>query len=1334
MNEKILSYCIISTLIIMVFLNTITAYGNDSTYDSQVVISSNSDLSSNSIISNPSATGDIHDPYIIENHVFNTSDQHCLKIANTDKYLLIRNCTFANLNNGQGSSEIYIHNSSNITIDVVSCDMGVNGIIIEESTNILILNSFINNSTENGILVEDSNQIILNNNSLRKNSDSNINISNILNSEISKNVLANSSGNGIYIHNVYELSIIDNIIHNNSNGINVYRSKWIGINNNSFLDNYRGIYSFSSTCNNISNNRIYNSTYHHIYADFLSDSIIFNNIMNQSQYGIYFFNSNHNNISYNRITTEIIAINMVYSWNNYFSENKLINSGIRLSTLNQSHYSSNKFDSKNSVNNHPLLILLNQNNLELLSRYGQILIFDSNNIKINNQNIDHATLGVYCYNSNNISLYNSHISNNSFNGIYMKNSEGYILIENSTFNNNDYDIYSIGSNNLYDIKIINSSFSKSSSAGFFIGSSNVAKLENCRIYNSNLLMGRLLGVNYAIITNNTLKSSNHFGLQIDGKGCIVENNLITDCTYWALYVDVTEYESRILNNSFINNERVIIRNDFARIIASYNLFKNNQKGLDCYSTNAEIYSNNFIHNAIQASDREGSNNWYKNSIGNYWSDYSQKYPSASNNDIYWNTPYSIEGDGNSNDPYPRVYPFDPIYPIIEDHSQTIGYTGDLFLFNFNISDNLGINRAFIDYRTDKNPVITDSLNNIQGDIWNYEMTISNESVNPINYSVRIMDEGGNWVTTDWKYISVEDNDPPIISSISDLIGELGALIRFDNVDYKDNIGINNVSWEFNYGRDHVILYGDEPSFMFETIGEYVISLIIKDESELTTEISFNLTIIDTIDPVIEDMNDLSFPVGTFVSLTIPTSDIGGIANYSWTITNLSDMIFNIYEPTFNYTFNRIGGYQISYYVEDASGNSAVTHFNIEVFDDIDPTIVTELLYEVDDSAIIIFDGSSSYDNYDTNLELNYSWVFDYNGMNTNLYGMSPAFEFVIPGFYTISLVVRDTSGNSNSTNINVIVYDTTLPTIILTGKTTINETEELYLSLLNSYDNSEIIEYIWYLELDEDIVVNGPQFSYSLLKFGIYSLRIIVIDAWNNTAHMNTSIQVSDITPPIARLGDDITIEVNNDVILDGSASTDNNQIKQWFWYFKYDNTDIILSGEIVNYTFHKPGRYEITLEVLDQSNNSHTEKIVIFVEKSQTTNGNHATSYILPIIVSVCLIAIILIFLLIFIIKKSRNLSSEENREGSDENIQTNENYPQYSSYEHLNDKSFGVNDISPQTNQYPSEGNYAPGDNSASEIIEDQSYPHYIPTFQEPNLDAIDINELSHEMPYEE
>ena len=87
-------------------------------------------------------------------------------------------------------------------------------------------------------------------------------------------------------------------------------------------------------------------------------------------------------------------------------------------------------------------------------------------------------------------------------------------------------------------------------------------------------------------------------------------------------------------------------------------------GLGAY--NNTIYHNNFVNNVQQAfAQADVLNYWDRNNEGNYWSDFSTRYPNATEigNSGVWDTPYVI--NANNTDNYPLTMPYGTSAPSPE---------------------------------------------------------------------------------------------------------------------------------------------------------------------------------------------------------------------------------------------------------------------------------------------------------------------------------------------------------------------------------------------------------------------------------------------------------------------------------------------------------------------------------------------------------------------------------------------------------------------------------------------------------------------------------------------
>jgi len=224
----------------------------------------------------------------------------------------------------------------------------------------------------------------------------------------------------------------------------------------------------------------------------------------------------------------------------------------------------------------------------------------------------------------------------------------------------------------------------SENVGIRISSSNNTILNNTF---SNLKYGIYLisdSLNYIIFGNN------------------ISYNRISDCSYGIYgYSDMKnnvffnntvkynqdgiEFYSAV-NNSIIGNEvasnsmyGIFISSGSDGNIICYNYLKNNYYGIRfkgvsyneifankvvecdiglyscCGSNDNILYYNSLINNTKQAADAF-SNSWDNGEFGNYWDDYSEKYPNATHFDDVWDTAYNIS-DGYNKDNFPLINPY-----------------------------------------------------------------------------------------------------------------------------------------------------------------------------------------------------------------------------------------------------------------------------------------------------------------------------------------------------------------------------------------------------------------------------------------------------------------------------------------------------------------------------------------------------------------------------------------------------------------------------------------------------------------------------------------------------
>ena len=561
--------------------------------------------------------------------------------------ILVKNLQISN--NFQGVVMAGVSNST-----VVDCKFFNNdghGVFAISSQNNNIINCSSENSFFSGVYL--SNQA--NNNNISNNSISKIQVcgiwadysinNNIYNNNIKntlKGVLLDKSGNSILKNNSLEncgLAIEGTVISDYINDVD--------------------------TSNKINNKILYYYlNQKNIEVPFDAGEVILVNCTNcnvtnldlsNTTTGVELAFSKYNNISGNILNNNrLVAIDLDCESNNYntISQNTIIDNNYAID-IDLSHY--NTFD-KNDI----------QNN-------GVGLSFDrcQGNI-VSNNDIQNSYNGIYLYGSLNNHLNQNTITNCDFSGIYLLCSTNNILKNNEMINCGLL-VYSYGiseyindvdTSNKINGKIIyyyinqNSKDIPSDAGEVILVNCNYCNITNLDLSNGTIGI-ELAYSNFITISKNTLNNNKFAGLYIESSyNTTVEKNTIKDNGYG---IDLQlAYNNKIKNNNIRRNIYgcYIYLSDNNAFFSNNFLYNDNGLTLNLPSVSNTIYQNNFIVNGFSAWDKnDNSNIWYNSKKGNYWSDYTKRYPDAKKIFLrgIWNTPYEIPNKENK-DEYPLVRP------------------------------------------------------------------------------------------------------------------------------------------------------------------------------------------------------------------------------------------------------------------------------------------------------------------------------------------------------------------------------------------------------------------------------------------------------------------------------------------------------------------------------------------------------------------------------------------------------------------------------------------------------------------------------------------------------
>jgi len=82
-------------------------------------------------------------------------------------------------------------------------------------------------------------------------------------------------------------------------------------------------------------------------------------------------------------------------------------------------------------------------------------------------------------------------------------------------------------------------------------------------------------------------------------------------------------------------------------------------------------------------------------------------------------------------------------------------------------------------------------------------------------------------------VTPPDAETPVANAGGDQRVPAGTVVSFDGLGSADNVAIDNYSWRFEYDGTQITLNGERPQFRFDTAGEYVVTLTVRDSAGLT---------------------------------------------------------------------------------------------------------------------------------------------------------------------------------------------------------------------------------------------------------------------------------------------------------------------------------------------------------------------------------------------------------------------------------------------------------------------------------------------------------------------
>lgn len=421
--------------------------------------------------------------------------------------------------------------------------------------------------------------------------------------------------------------------------------------------------------------------------------------------------------------------------------------------------------------------------------------------------------------------------------------------------------------------------------------------------------------------------------------------------------------------------------------------------------------------------------------------------------------------------------------------------------------------------------------------------------------------------TEWEASDSSGNtvEITVVVRVVDVTKPVITLIGSDDigVPYGSSWNDPGVTASDNYDGDISHLVSTTGTVNTSVLGDYTILYDVDDTSsnDAVTK-SRTVSVYDSVDPVITLNGSSTIYIGYDSSFSDPGATASD--NYDGNLTSSINSSGSVNTSV-------LGSYTRTYTVTDSSGNSDSVSRTVIVQDIEEPNISL-----IGDNTIFLEVGDTWSDPGATASD-------DYDGNVTSSIVITGVVNTTALGTYSVTYIVEDSSGNTDSTTRAVIVQDTTAPVVTLIGDSSVtiqfgNIFEEEGTSATDNLDG----------DVTGDVVITD-NIDYSSL--GTYTITYTIEDSSGNSDSITRTIIIEDLEGPVIHVTDYITY--NSELTLLSDLTGIISAI---------DLLDGDVSGDVIktadDYTGNETtvGTYSVTYEVTDSLGNTTTKTISIQV------------------------------------------------------------------------------------------------------------------------------------------
>ena len=386
--------------------------------------------------------------------------------------------------------------------------------------------------------------------------------------------------------------------------------------------------------------------------------------------------------------------------------------------------------------------------------------------------------------------------------------------------------------------------------------------------------------------------------------------------------------------------------------------------------------------------------------------------------------------------------------------------------------------------------------------------------------------------------------------------------------------ITNFYWDFG---DQVQSSAQNPNHKYQLSGQYDVSLIVESNHGCVDTFS---CVIDVKDSPVANYAIINFCENENIIFNNTSFINSGTFTSNWTF---GDNSFSTqFSPLHQYA---AGNYQTKLVVESNFGCVDSLFQPINIFEA--PVAGFQIANHCLNEAISFTDQST------TGLVNIISWLWDF-GDNQTSGTANTLHSYTNDSTYTVTLIVENANGCSDTANQNYTIYPVPDPDIIVTPPCENQEVEILNNSSINT---GIITQYNWSFGNGLTSVLETPEaFSYS--NAGNYPFSLVMVSDFGCTDSVSTTITVHKT--PLALILDDPFIGCSP--LSTPMFNFVNDDVAECIWNFG-DGTIVVDCGSVQN--TYVSGVYDVMLTVYSPFGCVDSVKMVDFVTVYETPSAN---------------------------------------------------------------------------------------------------------------------------------